>query len=326
LQAFASRCHNIVEALCDIDAPCCCPDYPAGEGGANQVLKLAVITVVHPASVPFHGALGDSLRRQSDDAFDLLVLDDGCGAPLAPLTAGLAAEVRPAAPGRTPAALRRDLIAWAATRASAVLFIDADDWCAPDRIAICRDVLMTHDAVAHDFDLVDETGNTLRRFIGGRVPDGKRLVLDDIADGNFLGLSNTAARLPAILGAATRVPDHVIAFDWAMFTAFLAAGNDMVYVGRPLASYRQYAGNVAAVTRSDDATIRRAVQVKVDHYNLFRYLLPRYAQNAEYFTRLAEMLEKDAVFAKAYCDEARAEQSAESLWWETAPSNRMLDR
>jgi hypothetical protein len=283
-------------------------------------VRLAIGVVVYPESAPFHGALGASLRAQTDPGFTTLVLSDGDAGDLSSLTEALDTQVRPARAG-APAALRKQLIEWAGETCDALIFIDADDWCAPERVAWCRATLATHHAAAHDLELVEIDGAPLRPFIGARLADGQDIRIDDVAERNVLGLSNTAARLGPLRAAAAGAPDTVVAFDWALYTALLSTGAGLRYGATPLAAYRQHGKNIAKVTEIDAGAVRRAVSVKAEHYRLFRGLSAWYGEQGRYFQTVAEKLTTDPAFADAYLTHARQVTPANPLWWECAPSN-----
>ena len=286
-------------------------------------MRIAIGTVAHPGSAKFHEALGISLRHQTDQDFDVLVLNDS-SANLTPLMEGLGTHIRNAAPGCTPSALRKDLISWAHELADALLFIDSDDWCMPERVEVCRAHLNTHEAVAHDLDLVDDEHGSLRMLVGGQIEDGHIVTLSDIADSNFLGLSNTGGRTEALQHASTEVPDQIIAFDWALYTTLIANGTRMVYDARPLSSYRQHENNVANLMKCDAASMLRAVEIKAAHYALFCQLSPWYEKRAKDFALLVHRLEGNEDFSAKYLAWARGIARSNALWWENAPPYKKM--
>ncbi len=286
---------------------------------------IAVATVTHPGTKDFHGRLAESLRNQTDCDFLLLVLDDGSGEREDFFSAELTVQVRQATSGQSPAAIRRELILWASEYADAIVFIDADDWCCSERIAICRERLQEHDAIAHDMMLVDSAGIPLGPFIGPQVPNG-RVNLTDIADRNFLGLSNTAAKTSVLLHAAKNIPDHIVAFDWALYTAVLADGGDVAYDTRILSGYRQYDGNIAAVTQRDSRTVCRAVRVKAEHYALFCEISPWYADRARVFGELSRRLETDGSFLEGYMSKVRELPVRSALFWGLAIADEGVEQ
>lgn len=278
--------------------------------------RIAVFSVVHPLAEPFFDDFLDSLESQTDQDFRVFLVDAGASA-LGERLADRQLNVTIHAAEGSPTAVRRQGI-MAACRENIdwLIFLDSDDYCAPDRVARCRQSIAGADILFFDAVIfgkgIDKPISLLtRRFEHAEQPE------DILPHANFLGLSTTAARLKAVRAALDTLPDDLIAFDWALFTRMVLAGSVTRYVRGSPTWYRQHQDNIAGIFDLSDEQIRRGVAIKARHYALFRDAGALYARLAEAFAVLQRRIETDDIYRESYCQAVRKAAPSIPLWWES---------
>ncbi|MDQ3030780.1 MAG: hypothetical protein M3Y87_00020 [Myxococcota bacterium] len=272
--------------------------------------SLAVVTVAYPAARPFLAEMAESLRAQSDRAFTVIVLDDGCGNVLHAFD-GLSARV--IAAGASIADNRRVAIGAAIDAGfSQLVLADADDTFSADRVARSRRALDEHPLVFNELRIGDAP------VFGARFERGASIDLGAILDGNCLGLSNTAARAEVLAepARAIDVDEHIV--DWGLFTRALAAGHRAVFLDDVYTHYRRHEASLGTLDADDEAAVIRALEVKASHYRRFAARCAAFAERADAFGALLARIREDDDTRREYVRFCRASAPAHPLWWEIA--------
>ena len=233
---------------------------------ANE--RLAVYTTIYPGALRFLGPWADSVRMQSDRAFDLWVGLDGVTPDCAgAYLAGLAPAFVSGRPGASPGQVRTQAMEQLVDAYDAVVFVDSDDLLAPNRVAAARAGLEHHDVYACALDIMDERAVDVGcRF---EPPPGTRA--DRLLPRyNVFGLSNTAYRTAA-LRRCLPVPRQCHLVDWLLATRAWLAGARMTFDSTPHMRYRQYSQNVAQVVGPfTPAYVATATGLVLAHYRAVR--------------------------------------------------------
>lgn len=232
----------------------------------GEVDRLALCTTFYPGVERFLGAWYESVRLQTDSAFDLWIgLDE-----LDPRTAMEAIGTDPhatwvqAPPAVTPAQVRQASIEPICRQYPAVVFVDADDILYPSRVEASRKGLECSDAYGAAMDIVGERGEAAGvRFEAPDLP-----VSEVLPRWNIFGLSNTAYRT-GVLSACLPIPSSCILVDW--FLATRAWGNNarFFFDREPRMAYRQHGTNTARVLPPFTAEqVLLAARRVTEHYAL----------------------------------------------------------
>jgi len=278
-------------------------------------MRTAVFTVTYPAAAPFWKDFITSLRSQSDQEFELLIVNDGCSCLPDPQV-GLGTSVRDES--GTAAYLRKVGIEWARVNGfDIVVFADADDWCDTERVKTAKKRLRGVELFVNDLVLFGDTIEAPVFLLNSRFKEDQSITAGDLRNSNCLGLSNTSARVNTVSGIAKNIPDDQIAFDWALFASCVIAGGRALYSGETRTHYRQHSSNIAGLCRYDAPNIMRGVRIKVQQYALLREVNPWYKKRLGRFQDLYSRLETNLAFRQSYCDRIR-ERAGPSylLWWE----------
>lgn len=173
-----------------------------------------------------------------------------------------------------PARLRQAMLSAARNCAAEVLvFLDYDDVAFPDLVSGHLANLSDSDAELSycDLRLMTDEGEFLDRclFSDSDWPD-RVAEPQQLADGNFLGFSNTALRRMALRAEDCLVPEQAVACDWWLFTTLVAHGVRGQRIPEALAAYRQHPQNILG----DDSSLdvyglqRRLTAAKI-HFHSF---------------------------------------------------------
>ncbi|MGO9133444.1 MAG: hypothetical protein ACLP8A_05265 [Methylovirgula sp.] len=290
-------------------------------------MQICLFTVMHAGNQPYFADLVQSLNRQNDPDFELVVFNDtpswrGQSAPASLMAqatfpwrwidvAGSIVEIRKIG--------LRTLCS--EQRSDALIFIDSDDVMAPNRVEFCRTHLKSGEILATELILFGdgrEPTPWLTRYYSGH----HEIQLDDIIHSNCLGLSNTAVFVADIVSQFEDIPNDIIAFDWALFSMLLHFGCKSRFLSGTSTYYRQHADNIASPLASTDEQILRSVLVKAKHYRYLAKLESRFAKLRDDFDRLLTKLGDDEIYRRAFCSHMRATTPPSPRWWENA---RMWD-
>jgi hypothetical protein len=207
--------------------------------------RLALFTVVHPASLPFFRDFYDSVAAQTDPSAELVVVTDGVAEDELGASAGrpVRGRVLPARPGATPAALRQEALLPLCARVDGVVLADSDDVLHPRRVALARAALRGADVTASAMTLVDEGGAPL----GARFGAGDHGAWHEaLTRWNVFGFGNGAYR-SRLLADCLPVPEDTVMMDWLVVTRALARGARLHFDELPSIDYRIHGSSLAHV-------------------------------------------------------------------------------
>lgn len=236
----------------------------------NERDTLLFGSVIYSDALKYFDEFIDSIRRQTTNNFNILLLIDG-------ISAGEVEKgIRPIQnrckivsykEKYTPSQLRVKLIQEARKYKAEILVIgDADDLFSDNRIeSIIKTFKKNSDA--------DFVYNELFFFDGSRVMPEIPEKLSDIeciAEKNFLGMSNTAIKVSALddsfINSLLECSSFV--FDWYFYSRMLLAGYKGTKVKEAYTLYRIHDGNYAELPITTEAAIKREIEIKKQHYKL----------------------------------------------------------
>ena len=281
----------------------------------------AIFTVSYPAVEPYIADFLHSLSRQTDKDFILFLINDGCH-DIGRVLERIDFPVNVLEQEGHPAGLRKAGIEWVISEgAKSIIFADADDYFADNRIEISKKLLVEYDVICNELLLVGEKFPQPIPMLGEFFKYEIGITTEDIRNGNCLGLSNTSIRVDKISALMTEVPDDIIAFDWAFFALCLHAGAKAIFTNNTQTNYRQHGDNIASPCSFSEVQILRGVQVKREHYQNLSQFYKEYGLLAELFGELLVQLQSDEILIRKYCQAVRKHAPAMSpLWWEPIKS------
>lgn len=285
-------------------------------------MRLAFFSVVYPAILPYLPDFFRSLEAQTRQDFDLLLINGGIQEAnatlhaMTPLPFSLVDAAGPIAKVR-----EQGINALIERGYDAVLFGDADDWFAPNRIEVCVQLLQTCDIVVNDLHLAADPQSVFAHFFFSRtLADQTPIDAETVFSRNLLGLSNTALKLSNV--APVKFDPSLIAVDWFFFTTLLAQGKRALFTNQTATFYRQYPGNLIGLKQADRAAIERGLAVKLAHYRNLAFLGPRYRQAYDYFKEIAS---GDDI-KNRFIDACLQHSAPDQWWWENIRSDFEINR
>ncbi|MDL1980925.1 MAG: hypothetical protein LWX02_05535 [Deltaproteobacteria bacterium] len=287
-------------------------------------MDTAVFSVVYPGMEAYFPEFLSTLSKQTDRNFTLFLINDGLPNIDGFLKrADLDVKVKDA--GGSPAALRKMGIRWLQeVGAKIIIFADSDDYFTKNRVEISRDIMVKYDLVFNELILTSKGVADSTPMLGTYFSDGEIVFCKHIKMANCMGLSNTALRVDSIPSYIDRIPESIIAFDWALFVLCLHAGARGVFTKKTVTYYRQYGNNLASPHSFTEVQILRGVQVKRDHYQILSRFYEEYAHLADVFGELLVQLQSDNMLRQKYCQAVRKHAPAMPLWWEPIKSLKEL--
>lgn len=278
--------------------------------------KTVVFTVSYPAVEPYISDFLHSLSKQTDKDFALFLLNDGLS-DIERFLEGIDFPVKVLEQEGRPAALRKAGIQWAISEGfQSIIFADADDCFADNRIEISKKMLVDHDVVCNEILLTGQKYSQPIPMLGELFDDGMEITTRDILNGNCLGLSNSSIRVDKIFELMSEIPDDIIAFDWAFFSLCLHAGAKAIFTNNTQTYYRQHDDNIASPCAFSEEQILRGVRVKRDHYDFLSKHYDGYIHLSKEFKRLYSRLQLNALLKEDYCKAIRMNATDVSIWWE----------
>jgi glycosyltransferase involved in cell wall biosynthesis len=280
-------------------------------------MKTAVFTVIYPEVKPFLPEFINSIVMQSDRAAELFIINDGVEDAEALFPQALSARIKDVPLGLFPAAIRKIGISWLAEEnQDVIIFADADDYFALNRVEVSQKLLTSYDVVINELMLFGTDIIEPIPMLRERLQPGQEVTISQLLRSNCCGLSNTATYVDMIAKDAQDIPDQIKAFDWALYSKVLLSGKKAIFTSDTQTYYRQYSHNIAAPYCLSDGQIRQGVQIKMEHYRLLRCKNPWYEAQAVIFEELYKRIQEDVDLGNAYMTKIRLEAPQNPLWWE----------
>ena len=269
-------------------------------------------SVIFEGNVPFLPKFLTSLQEQTDTNFTLLLFNDGVGKLETHLdsyelpfkiieTSGSIAEVR------------AQLLSYVANSDfDNTVFGDTDDFFAPNRIELSKQLLQQHAIIAHDVWLVNELGQLLEPNYWKYRPELLQgISYKNLVHYNVLGLGNTAIQ-NKVLPKEFKIPADLIAVDWYVFSNLLKEGIRAFFTAETYIYYRQYEGNTIGLKKLTLQRFEREVSVKLQHYRAMAQVDTQFESLATSFGNLhAKINTLSEAEISTYM-----QQQDHPFWWE----------
>jgi hypothetical protein len=271
-------------------------------------MKFALVTVIFPDIKEFFSEFAESLRNQTDQNFQLFILNDGCNLSDFDLT-GFEYTILSA--GGSITKNRERLISEAfKQKYEWIVFADADDWFEVNRIEVIRGLTRNYDIIANDIAPFSNEQYSDPKFekILGKF---RQIDLNFIFDKNLFGLSNVACRTKFLKDLV--IPPEIIAVDWYLFSKALQAGAKACFTSLTKTYYRQWEKNIIGIDKISDKAISTGVRAKYFHFKYMSDSDPRYLEDLSWLQNLYSNIENDDF--NTYAFKVR-QAGLTTFWWE----------
>ena len=231
-------------------------------------------TTIYPGVEPYLPEWADSVSKQHDKNFDLVVGVDGVDTDI--LTRFLDKDVFPtwifSKEGDTIAQIRQRSFEYVVSKYDIVIFVDSDDILMPTRVGSAKESILMNDVVACSLELIDKEGNDLGIHFHVDSEKSMETILPRF---NILGLSNTTYRANT-LKKCLPIPKECVLIDWFLAIKAWLSGAKIAFDPVCHMFYRQHNQNIACTVQPfSSEQILKSTKLVLDHYGLiFKYILP----------------------------------------------------
>ena len=284
------------------------------------MIKIIVLTFVYPSVMKYFGQFLGSMNQQSNKLFELYIVNDNVENLEEFITfqnINVKIRVIPISGGFSPSQIRTIGIQWAINAsADCIIFADADDYFARNRVEVSAKLLESKDLIFNDLVAVGKGINIPKSLLTKRFKEGDAISFSDLENSNCLGLTNTAVKTKELHSVIEQTTKDVIAYDWYLFSLLLRKGLLAWFTQQTHTYYRQHDCNIASLTNFDDNSIVAGIKVKMLHYEANTIFGKMYEEKAVQFRNLYNQIEKDALLKSYYCSKVRQSIMDSPLWWE----------
>lgn len=281
----------------------------------SAIHDICVFTVVYPSMEKWIPQFTESLVNQDFQDFDLVIVNDGLDPRKLEVfndlfNCKLLSSNKSIAKNRSTGICKMIEIGY-----RYVVFADADDLMATNRISSSRELLDNYDIVVNDLALINSNGeHIMDHYLSGRLGNFKDIQLSEILDYNFMGLSNSSARVEILKNI--NIPEDIEAVDWFLFTTLLNRGYHAVFTSSTSTLYRQHHFNTVGFHKPDENNIVFLAKQKYLHYLYLQKLSEHHQNRFEEFSKLVIKL-KDPFFKKVYLETINDYMPENPFWFET---------
>lgn len=229
--------------------------------------ETVFFTVCYPKALSYIDEFFESLMKQTDKDFDVLLINDSCGSLVNRLKSYGALRIHELSATGSMSSIRQAGFNEVFARGyKKIVFGDFDDCFTPDRVEKVKVLLQDWDIVVNDVSLFGDRNE--ERYFSRRIKDGTQIRLEEILTKNFMGFSNTAVRVECLKDIALA---DTVAIDWYLFSRLLAKGAKAVFCAEPFTGYRQHTDNIASFIgdKSQRAEVKRV------HYEFLKRDCPK---------------------------------------------------
>lgn len=279
-------------------------------------MKTALGTVLYKQSFKYLNEFSRSVNNQDCRDFDVLFLNDDLDKVQLDICINSIKRNVIFSTGKhksTISQLRYQLIKYAKENAYDLLVLaDFDDTFSDDRVSsIISNYCKAYSFYYNDLYYFDKN----RKFFS--ILPEYTYDANQILEQNYLGMSNTSLNLNNIdLNLLEKLNvTRCEAFDWYMFSAFLAEGHKGRKVEGCRTYYRIYKNNTAGEYKNTRAHINKEISIKTNHYSLLKQWDSKFEDLYDYYKLLQLEWENGSIDLLSYAD------TSNDYWWGHIKSN-----
>ena len=215
-------------------------------------MKIAFLTTVFPMEENFLYDFLDSLKNQTYQNFDLIVVNDGYkDFDSTKAVYNQMLNITELQYSDTPAKNREYGINYCIDNNYDVLiFGDSDDYFESNRVEKSLEFLKKSDIVVNDLNLFNGNGVYEEKYLSHRLKNLDVVDFEFLKDKNIFGMTNTAIKLENI--SKVTFDDKIVAVDWYFFKTLLGQGLKAIFTNETVSFYRQYENNTVGLSVEDN--------------------------------------------------------------------------
>lgn len=274
-------------------------------------MKTAFGTVAYESAWKYMKEFCESLNRQTDSGFTVLVVCDNLSSEcLSQLRQAMQREIvlTEIYEGMTIPALRTELLRQAKKQGFDLLILgDFDDLFSEQRVESVKEAYASSPQASFFYnEICDFEGKEIFSYLPQNVAD-----ISQISECNFLGLSNTAINLKKIswefIDSLSAVDTPI--FDWYLYSRLLLDMQKGILVEGADTFYRIHDNNTAGIATSKEEDYKKELKIKQQHYGLLKQLDCRFESLSQKY--------KDLSVRDGSLEKERFKNTATNgYWWE----------
>lgn len=255
--------------------------------------NTAFCSVIFPANLPYFTDYLDSLEKQTDIDFDVLIFNDGVE-NIENYFKNRSLKYSVISTQGSITNSRNQVFAYLKkSNYKNVIFGDTDDYFSENRVEESKMLLEIYDIVAHDLTLVSQDKKIISElFWKNRIELKQPISLNAIKKYNFLGLGNTAINIK-ILPDEIKFNSNLIAVDWYLFSVILQSKVNVIFSSEAHVFYRQHEANTVGRKALTYIDFKKGVDVKLNHYRTLASINSDYSDLAKQFEAFKSILTED---------------------------------
>ena len=228
--------------------------------------QTAFCSVIFPANLPYFNDYLDSLERQSDVNFDVLLFNDGVE-QIETYFKNRSLNYIVISSQGSITEIRNQVFSYLIdSKYENIVFGDTDDYFSPNRVEDCVNRLKSVDILANDLILVDNDKTELSgAYWSNRLELNEPITIESIKNYNFLGLGNTAIN-HKVLPNQIHFDPNLVALDWYFYSVLLKNNWKVGFSFNSFTYYRQHNANIVGRKKLTFEEYKKGLNVKLNHY------------------------------------------------------------
>jgi glycosyltransferase involved in cell wall biosynthesis len=286
--------------------------------------KNVVFTVFHEGIASYIKDFIQSVNKQTNTDFELLILNDGIediNKYIDILDVHYCVVNVPK--NSTIAEVRNYGLELCKDKYENIIFADADDVFADERIELSLKHLEQYEVIINNMCLIDADVQIIKKSLYKELFN-KSIQFEDIIDKNYFGLSNTAIK-GKFIKEMLPIPPDLKAVDWWIFSIVLYYSKKVFFIDEELTFYRQHQSNIIGSNKNFNLDyVRRALAVKVTHYKSMdlyftdikeNVIASIYTKKYNCFLIIQERLLANKNFENKYIKYLEDNKPSSEAWW-----------
>ena len=230
--------------------------------------NICLFTVIYPGCESWLPRFFESVRDQTKNDFDLLILNDGLS-DAENLIPNIPDRIKLIPVTGTIAKVRQQGIDFLIdSDYKKIIFCDADDYFSNNRVKKASEALESFDIYVNDLTSVTDQEKLINEnYFSQRLGNQFEIETDFVLRKNVLGLGNSAVRQSAL--RKIDIPEDTIAVDWLIFTDMLLRGATAIFRNDSISYYRQHEQNTAGLKSITPEKFKHSLKVQIQNASYF---------------------------------------------------------
>ena len=279
--------------------------------------STAVVVVFYPAAEKFFSIFIKSILNQNTKDFVLIIANDGVS-NISQYFINCDFEFEIIPMSGTPSDIRVGLIKHLIhNNYKKVIFCDCDDIMLYNRVSLLQENLDKHDVIVNDINIISTEGKTLHKnYFSNRLKPNQRITINEIISSNFMGLTNTAAKIKVFNFNFEPQNTSLITYDWFLWSLVILNGFKVSFFPEIITKYRVHNNNSSDISKKyDKETIKFGLKIKYEHYSELSVYKKEYMKLSGKY-EYAYYKINDDIWFNQYIKDIQCANIEFPFWWE----------